>query len=58
MKTHDPKGAAGEKPEEEVTPFHEPREAEEIMAAHAGLSTGSREEGPSQQENQARFATE
>jgi len=51
MKIQDPKATSGENPEEEVPPFHEPREEEEIRAADAGLSTGSREEGPSQQEN-------
>ncbi|CAN5611765.1 hypothetical protein BH09VER1_BH09VER1_21670 [soil metagenome] len=40
-----------ERPEEVETPFHEPLEQEEILAAHEGLSTGSREEGPSQQGN-------
>ena len=51
MKTIGPKVAAQEKSEEDVPPFHEPQEEEEIMAANAGLSTGSREEGPSQQES-------
>ena len=50
MKTDGPGESTAEKPDEEVSPFHEPQEEEEILAAKAGLSTGSREEGPSQQE--------
>lgn len=51
MRTTEPEDEASEKPEEEISPFHEPQEEEEILAANEGLSTGSREEGPSQQEN-------